>query len=283
MNFHHNGKSMRPFPTGYTAMSTERINHDPPNFQIGTNEPIIVLTPFTTQLPEKLTVKAKVHPIKGADKTTEIIMYRQGRAFTPCVLYQSKKDIGEHGFYEGIQILFEAILNGICSDDIHINSSQPLFEKRFVTQGNITHTIHQNLVDKKVITTPPGTENGQPVWGYGGYYRESCTLDQIEQILFAPFINGTKTDVSLVRASVWAKDTSHPNAVMMEEMAFTNLAGDIETGQVVLQLSMGIDENGAHLGQEYTSIAFQQNDPTTPYIEIIFKKGKSHAYRLPRT
>lgn len=278
-------KPRRPFPTGYTAMSTERINHDLPTFQIGTVASASNPSPFAMQLPEKLTVKAKLNPIKGDAKTTEIIMYRQHQGFTPCKLYESNKEIGINGCYESLQILFEAVLDKTLSDDVTVTNTSILFEKRFVTQGNITHAIHQNLVDKKVITTPPGMENGQPVWGYGGYYKESCTLDQIEQILFVPFINGTKTDVSLARASVWTKEgtTSHPRAVLMENVNFTSLAGDIETGQVVLQLTTGIDENGAHLGQEYTSIAFQQNDPNIPYIEITFKKGKSHAYHLPRS
>lgn len=268
-------KPTRPFPRGYMAMSTERVNHDPPNFQIGTMAPISGVMPLTTQLPPKLTVKAKMQPIKGTDKTTEIIMYRQQQGFTPYRLYESPKEVGINGCYESIQLHFEAVIDKTLSDDVVVNNTSVLFEKPFVTQGNGTHTIRQDLVGSKVITTPPGTELGQPVWGYGGYFKESCSVDQIEQILFVPFINGVKTDVSLIRASVWTKEgvTAHPRAVLMEDMNFTSLAGDIEAGKVVLQLTTGIDENGLHLSQEYTSIAFQQNDPTTPYLEITFKKG----------
>jgi len=275
-------QSIRSFPTGYTAMSTERINHDPPFFQIGTIASISEPVSFITQLPPKLTVKAKLHPIKGDPKTTEVVMYRQQHSFTSCKLYESTKEVGINGCYESLQVLFEAVLDKTLSDDVVINNNSVLFEKHFVTQGNITQTIRQGMVGSKVITTPPGTELGQPIWGYGGYYKESCGVEQIEQILFAPFISGIKTDVSLVRASVWAKEgtTLQPHAVLMEEMNFTSLAGDIESGNVVLQLTTGIDENGMHLGQEYRSIAFQQKDPTTPYVEITFKKGESHAYRL---
>ena len=275
-------KPRRPFPIGYSAMSTERINHDPPLFQIGSMKPFTNPVLPQASLPKILTVKAKIHPLKGADKTTEVVMFRQDRRFTPCILYQSKSDMGENGFYEGVQLLFEAIIEGDLGTDIPVNSV--LFEKRFVTQGNITHTIRQDLIDKKVITTPPGREHGKPIWGFGGYYKDSCSLDKIEQILFMPLIDGINTDVSLIRASVWTKEgtLSNPHAVMMEELSFSNLGGDIETGKVVLNVSVGIDENGDGHFQKYTSLAFKQNDPSSRYVEITFKKGENHAYRLPR-
>eukprot|EP01037_Dinobryon_pediforme_P016831 gene16831-17012_t len=216
------------------AMSTERVNHDPPLFQIGSVKPFSNPIPAQAALPKILTIKAKLHPLKGDDKRTEIVMFRQGRSFTPYMLYQSKSDMGENGLYEGMQLLFESLIEGNLGADIPVNSV--LFEKRFVTQGNITHTIRQDLIDKKVITTPPGTEHGKPVWGLGGYYKDSCSLDQIEQILFMPIIDGIKTEVFLIRASVWAKEgaLSNPHAVLMEELSFSNLGGDIETGKVVL-------------------------------------------------
>ncbi|MBY0462925.1 MAG: hypothetical protein K2Q34_07070 [Alphaproteobacteria bacterium] len=277
MTFH--SKSRRPFPKGHIAMSTERINHDPPSFQIGHLEPFSNLASLQANLPKTLTIKAKILPIKGTEKTTEIVMFRQGRSFEPCMLYQGKSDMAENGLYEGVQLVFESIIDGTLEADV-LNTV--LYEKRFVTQGNITHTIRQDLANKKVIVTPPGTENGQPIWGYGGYYRDSCSLDQIEQILFTPIIDGIKTGVFLIKASVWAKGASNPNAVMMEEASLSNLAGDIETGSVVLNVNVGVDENGDGHFQKYTSLAYKQNDPSTKFIEITFQKGENHAYRLPR-
>ena len=282
MNFHHTSKGIRPFPIGYSAMSTERVNHDPPLFQIGSVKPFSNPIPAQAALPKILTIKAKLHPLKGDDKRTEIVMFRQGRSFTPYMLYQSKSDMGENGLYEGMQLLFESLIEENLGADIPVNSV--LFEKRFVTQGNITHTIRQDLIDKKVITTPPGTEHGKPVWGLGGYYKDSCSLDQIEQILFMPIIDGIKTEVFLIRASVWAKEgaLSNPHAVLMEELSFSNLGGDIEAGKAVLNVSIGVDENGNGHFQKYTSLAFKQNDPSSRCVEITFKKGENHAHRLPR-
>ncbi|MBY0281708.1 MAG: hypothetical protein K2W94_06070 [Alphaproteobacteria bacterium] len=260
-------------------MSTERINYDPSNFQIGHLEAFSNFVPPQANLPKTLTVKARILPIKESDKRTEIVMFRQDRRFEPCMVYNGKSDVAENGHYEGVQLVFESIINGTLEMEIQ---NTVLYEKRFITQENITHTIHQDLVDKKVIVTPPGTENGQPIWGYGGYYKDSCSLNQIEQILFTPIIDGMKTGVFLTRASAWTKGAPNPSAVMMEEVSFTNLGGDIETGQVVLNVSLGVDENGDGHFQKYTSLAYKQNDTSTQYVEIIFKKGESHACRLPR-
>lgn len=280
MNSYHNGMGMRPFPMGYSAMGTERINHDPPLFQIGYLEPFVHPVSFQANLPKTLTIKARLNPIKGNDKRTEVVMFRQGRGFEPCMLYQGKSDMVENGFYEGVQLLFESIIEGALDADIF---APVLFEKRFVTQGNTTHTVRQELIGKKVITTPPGTEHGQPIWGFGGYYRESCGLDQIEQILFTPIIEGVKTGVFLTRASAWLKEGSrNPHAVMMEELSFSNLGGDIEAGKVVLSVGIGVDENGDRHFQKYTSLAFKQNDPSNRYVEITFKKGECDADCLPR-
>lgn len=281
MSFLYDNKEMRPFPIGYSATSTERINPDFPLLQIGNHEAVVSVTPIQSRFPENLTIKAKINPVKGNNKTAEVMMFRQGRPFDPCMIYQSKNDMGENGFYESVQILFESVLERSVADMDIMNTV--LFEKQFVTQGDLTHVIHQDLIDKKVIVTPPGRENGQPIWGYGGYYRDFCSPDQIEQILFMPVIEGVKTRVFLTRASVWTKEgsRSNPRAILMDEISFSNLAGDIETGKTVLNVSIGVDESGNRHFQQYTSFAFKQQDVSTNYLEINFQKGESYAHRLP--
>jgi len=66
----------------------------------------------------------------------------------------------------------------------------------------------------------------------------------------------------------------------MDNASLSNLAGDIEAGKVILDVSLGIDDSGFHHCRRYTSVAFKQNDPSIPHIEITFKKGQNDAHCL---
>ena len=281
MRLNHHRATMRPFPTGYTAMSTERINHDPPLFQIGNAQPFVSEASVWANLPETLVIKAKLCPIKRPDDgLVQAIVERQGQSLPPYTLYtQSKKELEMNGQLASIKLLFEAVLGEPLGAEILLKDSLTLFEKLFVTQAKGVQLLKQQMVDKKLIVTPPGKEGAQPLWGYGGYYRPGCDLKQIEQIFFTPFVEGQRTGVFLTRASS-VLGSSNSNITFMDNASLSNLAGDIEAGKVTLDVSLGIDEGGFQHCRRYISVAFKQNDPSIPSIEITFKKGENHAHCL---
>jgi len=182
MRRHHHFGTMRPFPLGCTVMSTERINHDPPLFQIGSVEPFLAEASIRVSLPETLVVKAKLCPIKRLDSgLVQAVVERQGQSLPPYMLYtQSKKELEMNGQLASLKLLFEAVLGEHLGSEILLKDSLTLFEKPFVTQTKGVQLLKQQMVDKKTII-PPGKESAQPLWGYGQgplmkFFEQCCQL-----------------------------------------------------------------------------------------------------------
>jgi hypothetical protein len=277
MRFQRCLKWPRPLPRGYYAMQTDRINTDQPTFQIGGNTDLPMTGNQSIQLPEFLKVKARINPIKHQGEDVPAVVERLGPTIKPYSIYQEHIDYQ----YQAIQLVFENFLSKI---EILGPESPVLLEKAFVVQSQGSCVLKQDVVDRKLIITPPGKENGQPLWGYGGYYQVGCDLKQIEQIFFTPMIESSKTAVHLTKASSWVAKSVLPSAVhqkpeikFMDEIkdeGMLNLVGEIEQGQASFSLPIGVDETGAVHKQTYQSVSIQQEDALTPFVEIIFKKGE---------
>ncbi len=272
MRFQRNLKQPRPLPRGYFAPPTDRVNVDQPTFQIGGNTDFSVIE--TIHLPEFLKVKARLHPIKRQGDDLFAVVERQGTALKPYAIYQEHQDYQ----YQAVQLVFESFLDKTDRTVLY-NAAFLFWTCMIVCFGSCV--LKQDTIERKLIVTPPGKENGQPLWGYGGYYKVGCDLKQIEQMFFMPIAQFSETNIHLTKASSWtAKGVmpslthTKPEIVFMDSLidqGMLNLVGDIEQGKAKISLQIGIDETGVVHKQEYRSVSIQQEDALTPFVEVVFK------------
>ncbi len=288
MRFQRSLKTPRPLARGYFAPVTDRVNTDRPTFQIGGSTDIFVPDPI--HVPEFLKVKARLNPIKRQGEEVFAVVEKQEVGLKPCSVYEGHQDCQ----YQAMQLVFESFLSGklsfshitLSSSDLFRGSQDSrnkcendktiLFEKSFITQQS-SCVLKQTTIDRKLIITPPGKENGQLLWGYGGYYKMGCDLRQIEQMFFTPIGQGAETGIHVTKASSWAAKGILPSVKSdiifvdtVTDEGMLNLVGDIENGKAVLNLSIGVDETGAVHEQQYRSVSIQQEDALTGFVEVVF-------------
>jgi hypothetical protein len=138
-----------------------------------------------------------------------------------------------------------------------------VFEKTF---------LHQ-MAD--LLLRPEAMPNIYPLWSYGGFFEPGCNITAIEQGVFTLGVDARPAPSPL---SFWQnKTTSRSGASLrfinhFRPQHWRNLAGDIESGQVRIDLCYGADESGEPDRQIYRSHRFNQHDLNSGILEVFFAK-----------
>ena len=270
-----NSIQVKPYPKGYVAPTTETVNTHLPVFDLANGE-YVPEENFVPTLPEVVRLRAQLLPILITDKTAHVVYERDGKALKYLSLYEVSDELGLNSQFQTVQLVFSGLIEqekdkqfcllNLDSFDLVLGQENLIFEMSFVSQIGVKKLSAMSVENEDALMiTPPGILNANPVWGYGGYYREGCDLHQIEQILFTITRNPPNTGVHLSRGN-----RVRPGATFVDSVSVKNLEELIEAGAAQISLNYGVDEEGEGVGQFYRSYQITQNNSA---IDIYFKKG----------
>lgn len=270
-----NSIQIKPYPKGYVAPTTETVNTHLPEFDLAESDYVAEENLLST-LPEVVRLRSQLRTIPITNKSAQVIYERDGRALKAMSLYEVPDELGVNGQVQVVQLLFSNVIEqekdhqftllSLDKLDLALEKENVIFEMKFVHQTGVRKLSSMSLEDEDgLLITPPGTINANPVWGYGGYYREGLSLQQIEQILFTITRSPPNTSVHLSRCS-----RVKAGATFIDSVPLKNLEELIESGAAQISLNYGIDEDGKEVGQSYRSYHATQNNSA---IDIYFKKG----------
>ena len=270
-----NSIQVKPYPKGYVAPTTEAVNTHLPVFDLADSDYVPEENLLPT-LPDVVRLRAQLQPIPITDKTAHVVYERDGKALKSMPLYEVSDELGISSQLQAVQLVFSNLIEqekdkqfcllSLDNFDLVLEQENLIFVMNFVHQIDVKKLSATSIENEDALMiTPPGAVNANPVWGYGGYYRDGCDLHQIEQILFTITRNPPNTGVHLSRSS-----RVKSGATFVDSSSVKNLGELIEAGAAQISLNYGVDEEGKGVGQSYRSYRAIQNNSE---IDIYFKKG----------
>ncbi len=290
-----NRLAARPYSQGYKAPSTSNVNTGRSQLRIQTDLselPEIIDQKNLSPLWVRLRVKLK--PILIEEGNTEICYSDDHTSYHPISLYgdseQTRKSLHQsiHLVYQGVgsfqddDFSSEKLLIGskLPQGKIVIPEDNILYTHSFLTQSAEKIHVKTSLQkDGKIISTPPGLVQANPLWGYGGYYHEGCDLKKIEQVYFSISRTKQKTDLQLSSYWFWQEKGANPPhnlelskqcIVFMDPGVHSpSLAQALSEGFAKIRIYLGDDESGEQVYKEYQSFSFSQQVPGS--VDVVFK------------
>lgn len=147
--------------------------------------------------PKMIAVHARVTPIAIANKSVKATLRYDEETLPATTLYQSNADCE----YAGMQIKLLSL------EKIKLDESSDFVkgDQLFHVPAEQTYTrnfVHQKIDVLEHFTT--GNKNSY-LWGFGGFYRPGCKLNEMEQILFSLGAKNMRTQLGISRTSNWRK------------------------------------------------------------------------------
>ncbi len=273
----------RSYAPGYDPTDTAFVNTEEGVLTIGGD--LIPSSADFLEFPKTIKVVAQVVPIAKEGESPQALMTHDlPTPYTPCNVYDNWGDIGSHGQWQGIQIIVRSV-SGVPNPHLTGMEGRVIFEKRFICQN--TPILMRKWIDNgQMIVDPPGISGGEPLWGYGGYYRTGCQLEDIEQIVFTLGAKGRDTTVFPTRLSQWIFQGIYPwqppktgqKTIFMDSIPkeeSSNLKTQIEQKGVVIAVAEGVDETGEFLERFYESYDVGPLDTVSNTFDILLKERES--------
>ncbi|MBN9413761.1 MAG: hypothetical protein J0H12_07595 [Candidatus Paracaedimonas acanthamoebae] len=252
--------------------------------------------------PDYITLHATLSAVPIEDHKTQVDLTLAGRTLTPQSFYRREalledvQEVGEDARYQAIQVKYKGfghyvkdaktyIFQGEKLDNfkVGLEMDQEIFRKDFAFQSqSLLHQKEFPQGDFWLTTSPNGVtgERLYPLLAYGGYFKRGLDLKKMEPI-FALIKQGENesTALQLLRASELRQMGILPPRVRREggeEWIFC----DPVKGEVMMSLAGALISGAARLkiydaeGIDsclYTSMAYEQPDPSTNHITLTFK------------
>jgi hypothetical protein len=274
MKFQRHLLSKRPLPQGYSAPSANIENCDVPIFQLGGGP--VDLQRNQDNFPERFSIQARLKPIiYEPDEAILVTLQTQGQTLTPYQLYRPEKLMERYGCLRSLEIHFENFLSKEMREIPLKEERTLIYKKDFINQTASPISSVYEIQGGRGVMTPPGVSGKQALWAYGGYYQEGCQLQEIEQLLFTPTREQSKTILHMSRVSNW--HTKEHEVVFinpLEKSQKLSLLGEIEEGATKFEAFRGLDETGKAHFVVYQSFAIYQQDRLSDLVKIDFRKEK---------
>ncbi len=163
---------------------------------------------------ETLILRCRIRPIPLDNKTIRIRLISEGDILESTPLYEEEsvvygyeREVGQSQ-WQGIALDYTGIGQGISQgapfvfyDKIlpmgKLEIEGPLYVKPFKIESENYQERLTTLPSGESLTTPPGVLDTRVLRGYGGYYKEGVTLDEIQQIYYTPTSTHSQTRVRL--------------------------------------------------------------------------------------
>jgi len=295
---------IRAYAPGHEAPSTESYNVDAPLMEMANSTDLGESLSNPRDLPIRLTLRAKLLPVKLDQKKTLIQTQVDEKVYAPQLLYGTSllkgvhKDLARFSQNQAIRLIYTGLVLETeegkdpipLSSNYHLNMYKKdiLFEKSFCVQTKHHMTQRKRFVEPTWITIPAGHTQGQvhilPTYGYGGYYKPGTTpIDHIVQAYFIISCDEENTFPQLQTTGFWQQKKCIPPAggvlnkdervVFMDSLSTQqcrSLGGDIQEGTLRITLYNQEKEIFA-----YESYAYTQTDLASSLVNIHFqlKKG----------
>lgn len=225
-------------------------------------------------IPETFNILVEIKPIIETTNTFVRIIHEQ-KKLEPLILYNHNDGLAKDGKIRTLVFIFKEFLNSECFF-IPLVKDHIIYERNFITQNKKEIEIRQFSDQGKFITDPPGYEQGEALWGYGGFYRSGCDLKDIEPIFFTPLEEDQKnTNIYLTRMKSWIKKGVYPWGEeqkpyrfmdIWEKDACLNLEALIQCGGIKVCSSM------EEINLTYHSFSAKWLKPENNTLEINFKR-----------
>lgn len=280
------------YPAGYRAPTPVKFNTEQGRICVSSqgkmapedrqNLPFPEILVLTARLnPQRITEPMRIHLITDKDRWPPLMLYgTRTEKFAHRSVQLLYQGLGKVQWHNGGS---ESSFRGYYLNALKLaflDDADVIFEKTFLQQPTELLVRKEKLLDGQIRVTPPGNTNCYPLWAYGGFFEPGCSLKAIEQGVFTLTSRQSAT-VASSPLSFWRDKTT---ALSGETIYFLSdfkpkhwrtLAGDIETGQVRVDLCYGVDERGETCRQIYRSFRFIQHDPTHGILEVFFTKEEN--------
>lgn len=195
---------------------------------------------------ETLILRCSLHPISIQNKDIMVQLISEGEPLENTLLYEEKsiaygynREI-ENSQVQGIALEYMGTGRGIYQGEPFVfhekilpsgqlNTKAPLYVKPFQIESKHHQERQTTLPSGQVFTSPPGVLDTPILRGYGGYYKEGCVLEDMQQIYYALTSTHNQTKARLYRA----EQHSH---VMQKEECLT-LPGALAAGLAHIEVT----------------------------------------------
>jgi len=280
------------YPAGYRAPTPTSFNTGHGRVAISPQGKMAPEDFHGLLFPETLVLMARLNAHRISEPK-RISLTTDKHRWPPLTLYEAGTEKFAH---RCVQLLYQGLGkvqwnnggNESCFRGYHIDALNlafsradgVIFEKTFLHQSADFRVRKETLPNGQMYITPPGKINCYPLWAYGGFFEPGCRLKAIEQGVFT-LTTQPVPKVTTSPLNFWRNKTT---ALSGETLCFLGnfkskhwrtLAGDIETGQVRVDLCYGVDERGETCRQIYRSFRFTQHDLIHGILEVFFTKEEN--------
>ena len=176
---------------------------------------------------ETLILRCALRPIILHNDKIQVQLIAEGEALEATPLYED--DSMAYGYegerkdscLQGIALDYTGIGRGVKEGESfvfygktlpfgEIKSANPLYIKPFnVEQANYQERL-TTLLEGQVLRSPPGALDTQFLRGYGGYYKEGVSLEDIQQVYYHLTSTGQQTRVRLMNSTTLKEQHTPP-------------------------------------------------------------------------
>ncbi|MEI8295007.1 MAG: hypothetical protein WCG04_00590 [Alphaproteobacteria bacterium] len=260
------------YPAGYRAPTPTSLNTEPGRVVIAPQGGIAQEDLNGPPFPESIALMVRLQP----QRTLTPIRIGLDAQHRPLLLYD---EINENFSHACVQLLYHGLgkvqwnnggndcsFQGVSIGPLRLTTvgeNGVVFEKKFLHQIDDLHLRKEAM------------RNIYPLWSHGGFFEPGCSIEAIEQGVFTL---GADASISVSPLSFWKNKTTTRSGTDIHFLNdfrpkhWRNLAGDIESGQVRIDLCYGIDERGEAAIQIYRSFRFTQRDLSNGILEVFFIK-----------
>jgi hypothetical protein len=253
--------------------STAYHNTDLAELQIGSLETVLLAE--SLEAPDQIYLTAKLEGVRQTQDTLTVRLQDDTHLFDPILLYPETTQE-----YAWSYVTLESAGYG----NYLWNHQWIPFCNHRVPQGVLkvpSPLYHHSFIRQTESFIFAEDEHVQVMKGYGGFYRPSCRVEEIQQIFFTVRSEGPQAAFYLSSLSDWQEkglmppqegDGTHKRIRFVEcgDQLLTSFYDAIQQGQVVIQLILGGDEAGEEVIQPYCS--FQVKNSGRDQVTIGFTK-----------
>ncbi|MBS0272278.1 MAG: hypothetical protein JSR85_06490 [Proteobacteria bacterium] len=166
---------------------------------------------------DTLILRCSLHPIVLQNKSIMVQLISEGEPLERTPLYDERsitygyeREI-ENSQTQGIALEYTGTGRGLYQGEPFVfhektlpsgqlNIKTPLYVKPFQIESKSHQERQTTLPSGHVFTSPPGVLDTPILRGYGGYYKENCALEDIQQVYYALTPTHNQTKVRLYRS-----------------------------------------------------------------------------------
>lgn len=209
--------------------------HEPPVPELNQEEGVLeIIQPGSCTLVEEskivaetLILRCALRPLPLQNDKINVQLIAEGEALETTPLYED--DSIAYGYererkdscWKAIALDYTGIGRGVKDGESfafygktlpfgEIQNADPLYTKPFnVEQAHYQERL-TTLLEGQVLRSPPGALDTQFLRGYGGYYKEGVSLEDIQQVYYHLTSTGRRTRVRLINSTTLNEQHTPP-------------------------------------------------------------------------